>query len=395
MLASILPHEPAENILLAMLLVFGGAKIFAEIFERLHLPAIAGELLAGIVLGPSLLNWIQPGNLLKALAELGVVFLLFRVGLEVKSSELRRVGGTALVVAALGVVVPFALGWGIMAWRGESLVESLFVGTALVATSVGITAQVLATKGLLHHSASRMILAAAVIDDVLGLIVLAIVSGMAKGSLDVAEVVWTSVAALTFTGAMALWGSRAMNYAVPYLERRLKAGEGQFSLAMISLFGLGLLATYAGVAAIVGAFLAGMALSESIDRRVHELAQGVSQLLTPFFLVATGLYLDLSSLRNPQTLMLCVVVLVAAIASKVVGCGLGALKLGWRTALKVGVGMTPRGEVGMVVAQIGLAVGVVSAGTYAVIVFMAVATTLIAPSLLQLVFRGDASRAGE
>jgi Kef-type K+ transport system membrane component KefB len=380
--------SPAENIPLAMFLVFGAAKILAELFERLKQPAIVGEILAGIIIGPGVLNWIQPTDVLKALADLGVMFLLFRVGLEIKSSELLHVGRTALAVATLGVVIPLPLGWVIMSYWGEPRIESIFVGAAMVATSVGITAQVLASKGLLNHTASKIILAAAVIDDVLGLIVLAIVSSLAKGSINIPELLLTSLAAIAFTVLAATWGTRAMTQFIPRLERRLRAGEVQFNLAMVVLFGLALLAMYAGVAAIIGAFLAGMALSDSLDQRVHDLALGVSELLTPFFLADIGLHFDVSAFANAETLILSGLITSAAIVSKMAGCGLGALSMGWRNALRIGVGMAPRGEVGMVVAQIGMGLGVIPARTYAVVVFMAVATTMIAPALLNLTFRG-------
>jgi len=383
--------SPTENILLAMFLVFGSAKLLAEVFERLKQPGIVGEILAGIILGPSVLNWIQPTDLLKALAELGVVFLLFRVGLEVKSSELVHVGGTALAVAILGVVIPFPLGWFIMNRWGEPHIESIFVGAAMVATSVGITARVLASKGLLSHRASKIILAAAVIDDVLGLIVLAVVSSLAKGSVNIMELLATSAVAIGFTGIAATWGTRTMTKLIPRLERHLKAGEVQFNLAIVVLFGLALLAIYAGVAAIIGAFLAGMALSDSLDTRVHNLSNGVSELLTPFFLAEIGLHLEVSTFANAGTLLLCVAVTLVAIASKMAGCGLAALRMGWRNALRIGAGMAPRGEVGMVVAQIGLGLGVIPARTYAVVVFMAIATTIIAPALLNLTFRDAAA----
>jgi len=257
----------------------------------------------------------------------------------------------------------------------------------MVATSVGITAQVLASKGLLDHAASKIILAAAVIDDVLGLIVLAVVSSMARGGINVTELVLTGVAAIVFTFVVAKWGSHAMGTIVPRLEVRLKAGEVQFNLAVVVLFGLALLAMYAGVAAIIGAFLAGMALSESLQPRVHDLANGVSELLVPFFLVGIGLHLDLSVFSQVNTLILSVVILVAAVLSKLVGCGLGALSMGRANAFRVGAGMAPRGEVGMVVAQIGLNLGVIPPSVYGVVVFMAVVTTLVAPPLLNLSFR--------
>jgi len=378
----------SDNVPLEMLAVFGVAKLLAELFERMHQPGLVGEILAGVLLGPSLLGWIQPNQVLTSLAELGVLFLLFRVGLEVKSSELVKVGKTASLVALLGIVVPFLLGWGILRLWGAPSIESIFVGAAMVATSVGITAQVLAAKGLLDHAASKIILAAAVIDDVLGLIVLAIVSSMARGEINVAELVFTAVAAIGFTFVVAKWGSRAMGTVVPHIEQRLKAGEVQFNVAVIVLFGLALLAMYAGVAAIIGAFLAGMALSDSLQPRVQDLTHGVSELLVPFFLVGIGLHLDLSVFSQTDTLLLSAVILVAAVLSKLVGCGLGALSMGRADAFRVGAGMIPRGEVGMVVAQIGLNLGVIPPPVYGVAVFMAVVTTVVAPPLLNLSFRG-------
>ena len=384
-----------ENIPLAMLAVFGTAKLFAEILERLKQPGIVGEILAGVLIGPSVLGWVSPNATLAALADLGVMFLLFRVGLEVKSSELIRVGGAASMVAFLGVVVPFGLGWGIMYWWGAPTIESVFVGAAMVATSVGITAQVLSAKGLLSLRASKIILAAAVIDDVLGLIVLAIVSSLAKGTVNVAELLLTAVAAIAFTLVIARWGAGTMGKVVPRIERQLSAGEVQFNVAMVVLFGLALAAMYAGVAAIIGAFLAGMAMSESLDRRVHDLTHGVSELLIPFFLAGIGLHLDLSAFSQTETVILSLVILVAAVISKLVGCGLAAAGLGWADAFRIGAGMVPRGEVGMVVAQIGLSMGVVPTRIYGVVVFMAVVTTIIAPPLLNLSYRNARPSAPE
>jgi Kef-type K+ transport system membrane component KefB len=270
---------------------------------------------------------------------------------------------------------------------GEPQIESIFVGTAMVATSVGITAQVLAAKGLLDHAASKMILAAAVIDDVLGLIVLAIVSSMAKGQVNVPELLVTATLAIGFTVIVAKWGTRTMVRLVPQMEARLRAGEVQFNLAILLLFGLSLLAIYAGVAAIIGAFLAGMALAESVGERVHDLVHGVTELLVPFFLAGIGLHLDLSSFAQTSTLILSLIILVAAILSKLVGCGLGAYALGRKNMLRVGAGMVPRGEVGMVVAQLGLSLGVIPQSIYGIVVFMSIATTLVAPPMLNYTFR--------
>ena len=377
----------SDSIPLMLLVVFGSAKLLGEVFERLRMPGIVGEILAGILIGPGVLRWIAPNDVLNALAELGVMFLLFGVGLEIKRSDLLRVGRIATLVASLGVVAPFFLGWGILAWWGAPRVEGIFVGAAMVATSVGITAKVLNDRGLLSLRASQVILAAAVIDDVLGLLVLAVVSGVARGPLNLPELALTAVLAIGFTVLVAHWGTVAARHAVPKLAARLRSSEAPFHIALILLFALSLLASYAGVAAIIGAFLAGMALSESATQRVHDLTSGVSELLVPFFLAGIGLHFDVESFFTPKLLEMSGLILIAAVISKLIGCGLGAVSLGRVDMLRIGVGMVPRGEVGMVVAQIGLGMGVIPKGVYGVVVFMSVATTLIAPPMIAWSYR--------
>jgi Kef-type K+ transport system membrane component KefB len=378
---------------LALLLIFGVAKLFANICERFGQPGLVGEIVAGTLLGPSLLNWVRPDDVLTALAEMGVMFLLFRVGLEVNASELMGVGKTALIVAILGVVLPFVLGWTVMTLAGVSRIEAIFVGAALVATSVGITAQVLASKGLLQERASQIILAAAVIDDILGLLALALVSSMAKGRINLVSLVTTGLIAGGFTVLVAKYGTRTFQRVVPRIENKLAVEEGQFHLTLIVLFALALAAVYVGVAAIVGAFLAGLALSETVNRRVRDLAHGITELLVPFFLAGIGLQLDLSAFADRRTLTLTAVICAVAVLSKFLGCGLGTLSLGRPDMLRVGVGMIPRGEVGMVVAQIGLNMGVIEKPVYAVVVFMAIATTLVAPPMLKYAYRNCQPRA--
>ncbi|PWU11062.1 MAG: cation:proton antiporter [Terriglobia bacterium] len=372
---------------LSMLVVFVAAKLMAEVAERLGQPGIVGEILAGVLIGPSVLGWLAPNEFLSALSDLGAMFLLFRVGLEVKSSELLKVGGTATLVACSGVVVPFIMGGGILLLWGAPANEAIFVGASMVATSVGITAQVLSAKGLLHAVSSKIILAAAVIDDVLGLLVLAVVSSLTHGKLDYVQLSLTALAATAFTVIVAKWGTHTIGRVVPHVHRTLKVAESRFVLAMSLLFALALMAVYTGVAAIVGSFLAGLALSESTKDRERDLAQGVSELLVPFFLAGIGLHVDLTAFSHPATALLAGVILVAAVISKFIGCGLGALGMGRADALRVGVGMIPRGEVGMVVAQIGLGFGMLSQSSYGVVVFMSVATTVVAPPLIKIAYR--------
>jgi Kef-type K+ transport system membrane component KefB len=382
------PTSPAA-IPLSMLILFAAAKGMAELLERLGQPGIVGEIIAGVLIGPSVFNWLQPNDFLNALSDLGAMFLLFRVGLEVKSSELLKVGGTAAMVAAGGVVVPFLMGWGILLLWGGSQHEAIFVGASMVATSVGITAQVLSAKGLLHALSSKIVLAAAVIDDVLGLLVLAVVSSATRGHLHWLELAITALLAIGFTFVVARWGTRTMQAITPLVETSLRVAESQFVVAMLLLFGLAVLAVYSGVAAIVGAFLAGMALADSTGRRVHDLAQGVGELLVPFFLAGIGLKVSLSVFAQPSTALLAIVILIAAMASKFIGCGLGAIRLGRRDAVRIGVGMIPRGEVGMVVAQLGLTIGAIQQSVFGVVVFMSLLTTIVTPMLLKLAYKGE------
>jgi Kef-type K+ transport system membrane component KefB len=375
------------SIPLSMLVLFVSAKVMSEIAERLGQPGIVGEILAGVLIGPSVLGWLAPSEFLSAMSQLGAMFLLFRVGLEVKSSELMRVGATAMLVACSGVVVPFVMGSAILLLWGAGTNEAIFVGAALVATSVGITAQVLSAKGLLQEISSKVILAAAVIDDVLGLLVLAVVSSLTHGKLDVIQLLLTALLAAGFTVIVGRWGTHAMRHVTPRVERTLKAAEARFILALGLLFLLAVLAVSTGVAAIVGAFLAGLALGESTGPRERDLAQGVSEFLVPFFLAGIGLYVNLSAFGRPATAVLAVVLLLAAVVSKFIGCGLGALPLGKTDAVRIGVGMIPRGEVGMIVAQIGLTCGILSQSSYSVVVFMSVATTIVAPPLIKIAYK--------
>lgn len=376
------------GLLLSMLLVFGAAKFMAEIAEKLGQPAVVGELIAGVLIGPSVLGWVKPNEFLAVFSELGVLFLLFQVGLGLKDFQLSRVGWDALLIAVSGVIVPLILGRQIMLMLGHPQIEAAFVGAAMVATSVGITAKVLADMGLLNQRASKLILAAAIIDDVLGLIVLAVVSSLARGTVNYVELGLTAFLSTGFTLVVAQFGTKAFERIVPQLDSATKTAKSQFVLAILLMLGLSILASRAGVAAIIGAFLAGMALASSVSEETKQETDGVTQLLTPFFLVGIGMQMDLSVFENAATMGVCGLVLAAAVASKLVGCGLGAARLGFADAMRVGVGMVPRGEVGMVVAQIGQGIGVIPKDVYAVVVFMSIATTMVAPVLLKVAFRG-------
>jgi Kef-type K+ transport system membrane component KefB len=379
-----------ERLLFTIFVMFVAAKLAAEIFERLKQPAVAGEILAGVVIGPSVLGWVAPSELTGALSEIGVIFLLFLVGLETKPADIFRVGWRALLVAVLGVVLPFIAGYLIMLAWGETHIEAIFVGAALVATSVGITARVLGQMGLLSLEVSRIILGAAVIDDILGLLILAVVSSLAKeGGVNYVQIGTTAALAVGFTLLVILVGARAVSRIRTRVEK-LKVGQSYLVFGLSLCLGLALVASYIGVAAIIGAFLAGMALSESAEGTdMPHQAEAVTEFLLPFFLTNIGMQLKLEALLNLSTIILALVVTILAVVSKLIGCGLAAWPLGKKKAAQIGMGMVPRGEVGVVVAQIGLSLNAVDASAYGVVLFMAVATTLIAPPFLAKLFRGE------
>ena len=378
------------RVLLTLFIMLAAAKFMAEVFERLRQPAVAGEIVAGILIGPSLLNWAAPSEITSILAEIGVIFLLFNVGLETKPAAIFKVGKSAAIVAVLGVVIPFVCGWLLMEAWGSTSVESLFVGTALVATSVGITARVLSAMGLLDAPTARIILGAAVIDDILGLLVLAVVSSMAAGTVNYVEILTTAALAIGFTVFIAVVAAPVVTRVAPRANQ-LRSGHGMFIVGLVLCLGLSVAATFIGVAAIIGSFLAGMALAEASEDHpnMHRQINGVTEFLVPFFLVNIGMQLRLDVFRSPSVIILCVLVTLVAVATKLFGCGLGAINLGIKRAAQVGMGMVPRGEVGIIVAQIGLSLAVIGPELYGVVLFMAVATTLIAPPFLKMLYAGE------
>ena len=385
-----------SRILLALFIMLAAAKVMAEVFERLRQPAVVGEILAGVVIDPSLLGWVSPSELITILAEVGVIFLLFTVGLETKPQAIFKVGKRAVMVGVLGVILPFVAGYFIAVAWGGSFAESMFIGAAMVATSVGITARVLGSMGLLDTETSRIILGAAVIDDILGLIILSLVSAVSQGSVSYTGLAMTAGSAILFTAFVALIGSKIMTGLAPAIDR-LKLSRPYFNLGIILCLGLSVASIYVGVAAIIGAFLAGMALAEATEENyaMHKLTSGITEFFVPFFLVNIGMQLELAVFRDMSIVVLAVVITIAAVVTKFVGCGLGAWGMTRREMAQIGVGMVPRGEVGIVVAQIGLGLGVISGHFFASVLFMAVATTLIAPPLIKLLYSEDKDKDGD
>lgn len=376
--------DSTAKILLDLFVIFAAAKIGGEVCHRLKQPAVVGEIVAGMLIGPSLLGWIGQAEFLDIFAEIGVVFLLFMVGLETDMSELMRVGRVALGVAVAGIVLPFVSGWGLMAGLGKPLVEGLFVGTALVATSVGITARVLADLKQLQTLVARVILGAAVADDILGMIVLAIVSGISRGEFSIVGTLVIVVEAVAFTVFVILVGRRAMQRLWPRFPR-LTIPEPAFAVGVALCLGLSAAASYIGLAAIIGAFLAGLVFAEAEDAaQLRHRMEPIYEFLVPIFFVIMGSKVDVPGLFSREILLLGLVVTALALAGKFIGCGLAAWGLGKREAVTIGVGMAPRGEVGIVVAMVGLSRGVISVDIFSVVIMMSVLTTLLTPPLLRM-----------
>ena len=372
------------DVLVSLFVVLLAAKVGDEIFKRLGQPALVGEILAGVVVGPSLLGLVEPTETLEVFAELGVVFLLFWVGLETRLSEMRAVGATAARVGVLGVIVPFVAGYGAGAITDQSAETSVFIGAALVATSVGITSAVLIELGALASRAARTILGAAVIDDILAMVLLAVAVGVAEeGGVDVASILVVVGIATAFVLFVALGGTRIVAR-WPDVFHAPKFSESPLLPAVILCLGLAAFAAQIGLAAIIGAFLAGMVVAETKDR--HDFEEEVAPLYAffpPFFFAFIGIELELDAFADPLTVAALAGMTVLAFVTKYGAAWLAARPMGPRDARVVGLGMVPRGEVGIIVAGIGATTGVVEGELFAVIVGMSILTTLLIPPLLR------------
>ena len=410
--------SPVTPVLLGLVIILIAAKIGGELAERFDQPAVLGELVAGVVIGNLALlgvtsfDFLSTNEGIAILAEIGVILLLFEVGLESKVSEMLSVGASSLFVAILGVVVPFFLGWGVSAWflPDEELLVHLFIGATLCATSVGITARVLTDLGKVTTRESKIILGAAVIDDVLGLVILAVVSGVISAantggtlaSMDVLVIVLKAAGFLV--GAILLGG-----WLSPRLFRVFSRLQIRGLLLTISLsfcFLLAYLANVIELAPIVGAFAAGLILEDAHyqdflnrgDHQLEELIHPITIFLVPVFFVLMGIKVDLSTFGEKGVLGFAALLSVAAIIGKMV-CAFGVLEKGL-DRISVAVGMVPRGEVGLIFAGIGASLvlhgrPVISSAIFSAVVIMVIVTTLMTPPVLKVTLaRGERKKAG-
>jgi Kef-type K+ transport system membrane component KefB len=378
------------NLLFYFFIIFTSAKLMGEIAVRLRMPPIVGEILAGVILGTYVLGVVDTHNeVLMTFAEIGVIFLMFYVGLEIRVKDLFAVGRTAILVGILGALFPLVMGFGAMMFLGFAVVESLFVGTAILATSVGISVKVLADLGLIKHKVAYIVLGAAVLDDILALIVLALVRGLARGQFDTLEFILLVVESLVFVGFLTMWGPKLAKRTRKWVER-ISIPEGPFFLSVILCLGLAELADLIGLAAIIGAFMAGVMIDElagvyDLERKVKY----VSEFLLPFFFVMMGAHLDPRIFLNPRVLVLTLVITVVAIVSKILGAALATWKEEWKVRIQTGVCMVARGEVGIIVALVGISLHTITQELYSLVLGMSLLTTIVAPPLILWAFRHD------
>lgn len=379
--------DPVTSLLAALVAIFVATKLLGELAQRLGQPAVLGELLAGVLLGRSLLGIVDPSNeVLAVLGQIGVIVLLFETGLHTELRSLLSVGTVATVVALAGVVIPFALGMGSAIAFGLDRVPALVAGAALCATSVGISARVLSDLGRLESEEGRVVLAAAVLDDIVGLVILAVVADVVTGtSVGVGHVARISLVALLFFAGAVVIGMRVAPPAFRVIERIRMAGAlGVLGLAFA--FALAVLAKLVGSALIIGAFAAGLVLFVVPQKQeIQRSTTTIGHFFVPIFFATVGAAVDLRALANPRSLGIGVALIVCGIIGKVAA---GYVPWWFRgRKLLVGTAMVPRGEVGLIFAQLGLSTGAIDPGLFGAIMLMVLATTLVTPPLLSRIAR--------
>lgn len=422
------------GVLLSLITVFIAAKVGGEICARLNLPSVLGELVGGVIVGVSALNLIvfpeggematsalmnviqmtahldpesigavfsSESEALNVLAELGVIILLFEIGLESDLKELIRVGPQAAVVAVIGVVVPFVAGTGgLVFFFGIDTIPAVFAGAALTATSIGITAKVLAEMQQLTSKEGQIIIGAAVLDDVLGIIVLAVVASLAKtGEIEITNVLYLVIGAAVFLVGSILVGRLISPLFVTLVDQLQTRGQ-LIITSLVFAFILSYIAAAIQLETILGAFAAGLILAETSKRReLEEQITPIADMLVPVFFVTVGARTDISVLNplepaNREGLIIASFLVIIAIIGKTI-TGYAVFGQPGINRLAIGFGMIPRGEVGLVFAGVGAASGVLSESLDAAIIVMVIVTTFIAPPLLRLAFDSDGESGGE
>lgn len=396
--------DPVITVLLGLFFILTAAKFAGIIFEKFKQPAVLGEIIAGIILGNlSLFGFnffesFEHVEVLKVLAELGVILLLFEIGLETKLQDMLAVGVNSLLVACVGVACPFALGYWVstLVMPEITLIQQIFVGAILTATSVGITARVFKDLNFTNAIEARIVLGAAVIDDVLGLIILAIVSGMAHtGNLDFASASLISIKSIGFLLAFSFVGVYLFQFIVRNLAKHRIPGLMLITALALCFMGA-FMANQVGLAAIVGAFATGLVLVEDHFKHSPEEANTVMKdirtintFLVPIFFVMTGMQVNLGVFNDSAIVIAASVITLVAILGKIIS-GWGFFSKENVRRLVIGVGMIPRGEVGLIFATVGKTLGIVDDRIFAITVMVVMVTTLVPPFLLNGLIKKNA-----
>ncbi|MDF2421475.1 MAG: cation:proton antiporter [Nitrosopumilus sp.] len=391
------------EIIIGVGILLFSAKLMAELFLRLHLPIVLGELLAGMIVGPFALgsffvldgkSVVTIGSEIRVLGEIGAIVILFIAGLEMTPREFLRGGKASFIVGTFGVVLPFFAGLVVFQMFGFDALQSMLIATALTATSIAISVQVLSEFGKLKTPEARLIIGAAVVDDILAIAVLSVVSSLATGDggieqLEITDVVFTILKVLGFFAIMLIVAVIVMPKIVtPRLWKAKGSIEG---IVTASFFGAAALAGSIGLSPIVGAFAVGMALATSkVFEKIEHYASRIGLIFAPLFFAIIGAQVDFRAI-NLEILALSGVIIVIAVVTKYFGCGLPAWMLlkNKRQGMRVGIGMISRGEVGLIVAGVGISSGLLTSNVYSTIVIMVVVTTIITPIWLKIEYRKE------
>ena len=396
------------HIIISLSILLFSAKIFAEIFQRIKQPVVLGELLAGIIVGPYALGGLplfdgQPlvvlDETVKHIGELAAIVILFIAGLEITPREFLRGGAASFTIGALGVIVPFAVGFIVLSMYGLDSFEILLIATALTATSIAISIQVLTELGKMQSKEARLILGAAIVDDILAIAVLSVVVTMVQSGDTTPEIIDVAFLILKILGLFAVLLIGAI-FLIPRILHTEKLWRSKGSIEGITtaiFFGIAGVAAYVGLSPIVGAFAAGMAVaSTKLIKQVEEYAHKLQFIFAPLFFAIIGAQVDLRGV-NIEVLIIAGIIISIAISTKLLGCGLPSiLFLKDKTkSMRVGIGMVSRGEVGLIVAGVGVTSGALSTDIYTSIIIMVAVTTIITPIWLKKSYKKELSFTGK
>lgn len=392
------------HIVISLGILLFTAKVFAEIFHRLKLPIVLGELLAGIVVGPFALgSFVSFGGkpivvldeTIRNIGELSAIVILFVAGLEITPREFLKGGAASFTVGSLGVIVPFFVGYFVFSMFGIQALESMLIATAMTATSIAISIQVLTELGKMQSKEARLILGAAIVDDILAIAVLSVVTTMVQtGNVtpDITNIIFLVLKILGLFGAL-LIGAVLLVPRLLHVENLWKSKGSVEGIVTASFFGAAGIAAFVGLSPIVGAFAVGMAVASTrVINKVSEYVDKLEIIFAPLFFAIIGAQVDLRGI-NLNVLLLSAVIVAIAIITKLVGCGLPSMLFlkDKRKSLRVGVGMVSRGEVGLIVAGVGITSGVLSSDVYTAIIIMVALTTVITPLWLKRAYKEDSS----